>query len=184
MHRVTNQLINFEEDTLSCHSASVPEITADTSSLPPLNWVTFFEGLYSQTLKTLKTSKLKTRKIKFLMEEEIPSRTKWGVGWTSIPPTLQKFSLPAERILSALPRCIAIVRFWWNQLTSLGSRVTSTKRGPIALRMTSVDSPYTNIVSTAIGSLMCLCKSSIFTAFALLGAVCIFCLMICLRFCP
>ena len=29
----------------------------------------FFEGLHSQKIKTLKTSKLKTRKIKSLMEE-------------------------------------------------------------------------------------------------------------------
>ena len=35
----------------------------------------FFEGLYSQKIKTLKTTKSKTRKIKFLMEEEIPSGT-------------------------------------------------------------------------------------------------------------
>ena len=36
----------------------------------------FFEGLYSQKINTLETSKLKTRKIKSLMEEEIPSGTK------------------------------------------------------------------------------------------------------------
>ena len=35
----------------------------------------FFEGLYSQKIKTLKTSKLTKRKIKSLMEKEIPSGT-------------------------------------------------------------------------------------------------------------
>ena len=36
----------------------------------------FFEGLYSQKIKTLKKlSKLNARKIKSLMEEEIPSGT-------------------------------------------------------------------------------------------------------------
>ena len=38
---------------------------------------TYIEGLYSQKKnKTLKTSKLKTKKIKSIMEEEIPSGTK------------------------------------------------------------------------------------------------------------
>ena len=36
----------------------------------------FFEGLYSQKIKTLKNLKIKkTRKLKSLMEEEIPSGT-------------------------------------------------------------------------------------------------------------
>ena len=43
----------------------------------------FFEGLYSQKIKTLKTSKLKTRTLKSLMEEEIPSGNKSKIeeGW-------------------------------------------------------------------------------------------------------
>ena len=45
------------------------------------------------------------------MEEEIPSGAKRGVGWTSTPPTLKNLSLPADRILNALPRRIAIARF-------------------------------------------------------------------------
>ena len=64
-------------------------------------------------------------------------------------------SRPAERILNALPRWIAIARFWRNQLASLGSPVASIRRRPIALMITPVDSPYTPIVSTAIGSNWC-----------------------------
>ena len=61
-----------------------------------------------------------------------------------------------------------------NQLTSLGSPVTSTRRRPIALKMAPVDSPYTPIVSTAISSnwcasaraayLRCLRSSALFAA--------------------
>ena len=50
----------------------------------------------------------------------------------------------AERILNALARWIAIARFWRNQLASLGS-----------LKITLVDSPYTPIISTAIGFNWC-----------------------------
>ena len=41
---------------------------------------TFFEGLYFTKKKTLYE---KTRTIKSLKEEEIPSGTKWGVGWNN-----------------------------------------------------------------------------------------------------
>ena len=34
------------------------------------------------------------------MEEEIPSGTKWGAGWTSDPLSLKNLSLPAERIIA------------------------------------------------------------------------------------
>ena len=40
-----------------------------------LNRILFFEGLYLQKIKTLKTSILNTRKMKSLMEEEILSGT-------------------------------------------------------------------------------------------------------------
>ena len=40
-------------------------------------------------------------------------------------------------------------------LTSLGSPVASTRRRPIALKMTPVDSAYTPIVSTTVGSKWC-----------------------------
>ena len=46
-------------------------------------------------------------------------------------------------------------RFWRNQLSSLGSPVVSTRRRPIALKMTPVDLPYTSMGSTAIGSNLC-----------------------------
>ena len=112
----------------------------------------FFEGLYFSKKLNMKNFNIKTRTIKSLKEEEVPSGTKWGIGWSSAPPTLLNLSRPAERILNALPRWTAIDRFWWNQLASLGSPVISTRHRPIALMITPVDSPYTPIVSTAIGS--------------------------------
>ena len=48
----------------------------------------FFDGHYLSKILNMKDFKIKTRKIKFFMEEEIPSGTKSGVGWSSTPPTL------------------------------------------------------------------------------------------------
>ena len=74
-------------------------------------------------------------------------------GWVELdsPDPLKPLPTGWEK-LNALPRWITIAKFWRNQLASLGSPVVSTRRRPIALKNTPVDSPYTPIVSTAIGS--------------------------------
>ena len=72
-------------------------------------------------------------------------------------------------MLNELPCWTAIARIWRNQLASLRSPVASTRRWHTALKMTF--KPYTPMVSTSIGSNMCLCKSCILTAFALRGVV-------------
>ena len=48
----------------------------------------FFEEPYSSKKLNIKNFEIKARILKSLMEEEISSGTKWGVGWTSTPPTL------------------------------------------------------------------------------------------------
>ena len=86
------------------------------------------------------------------MEEEVAEEQSEGLGEARLP-RLSKTS--PYRLLNALPLRIAIAWFWQNQLASLGSPFASSRRQPIALKITPVDSPCTPIVSTAIGSNWC-----------------------------
>ena len=84
-------------------------------------------------------------------------------------------TLLAERILNALPLWTAIANLWRNQSTSLESHVASTRWRPIALKMTPVDGGpiiHSHGFECKWLKLMCLCKSSVYTALALLGSIC------------
>ena len=94
----------------------------------------FCKGLYppplNQKWKIIKTLKNinKKNETKSLINEKIPSETKWGVGsiWTN--PTFWILSIAVVRILNALHRWTAIVRFWKNQLSSQGSPAAFLRR--------------------------------------------------------
>ena len=123
-------------------------------------WWQILRDFISQKIN-IKNFKIKTRIIKSLMEEEILSGTKWGIGWTSTPPTLYNLSLPAERILNALHCWTLIAMFWRNHLASLGSPVASTRLRPFTLKMTPAHCFDCNWLKL----------SSILTVLALLGAI-------------
>ena len=106
------------------------------------------------------------------MEEVFPSGTKWGFVSTSTPQPCNT-PLPAERILNALPRYITIARFCQNLVTSWAP--FSLQQSVAAYRPQDDNSGLT-IHSHRFDcnwlKLMCLCKSSVFTAFVLLCAIC------------
>ena len=134
----------------------------------------FFEGLYSQTIKTLKNFKIKNKEniISHGRGNSLRNKVRGCVDLDS-PDPLKPLPTGWENT-----ECIASLYSYSQVLTEPVNfpRLpdTSTRRRPIALKMTPVDSPYTHIVSTAIGSNWCasaraaylrrLCSSARFAA--------------------
>ena len=107
----------------------------------------YFEGLYFSEKLNIKNFKIKNmdNKISRIIGNSLRNKVR---GWVEFdfPNPLKPFPTGWENTERIASLYSYIARFWQNLLASLRFSVTSTKRWPIALKMTPVDPPYTPII--------------------------------------